>query len=202
MKKAFGFIFVSAGILVYATILLVGIPYLQLSKATPEDALKPYSELELKGRNIYVKNGCVYCHSQQPREKNSGPDGLRNWGRPSTPSDYAYDYPHQLGTMRTGPDLLNIGVRQPSEDWHLVHLYQPRAVLPNSVMPSYPYMFEIKNEAEDGDKVVNLPPQYAPQGKVVVAGEEALALVAYLKSLKRSYPTKKLRIFEKEAVSE
>ena len=202
MKKTFGFILVAAGILTYATILLVGVPYLQLSKAVPEEALKPYSDFELKGRQIYVKNGCVYCHSQQPREKNSGPDGLRNWGRASTPSDYAYDYPHQLGTMRTGPDLLNIGVRQPSEDWHLVHLYQPRIVLPNSVMPSYPYMFIVKDKAEQGDKVVNLPPQHVPKGKVVVAGEDALALVAYLKSLKRNYPTTKLKIFERETVNE
>lgn len=202
MKKTFGFIFVATGILIYATILLVGIPYLQLSKVAHEEALIPYTALEQRGRDIYVTSGCVYCHSQQPREKNSGPDGLRNWGRPSTPGDYAFDYPHQLGTMRTGPDLLNIGVRQPSDDWHLVHLFQPRAVLPNSVMPSYPYMFELKDSAEEGDKVVAIPPEFAPKGKVVVAGDKALALVAYLKSLKRNYPSKQLKIFEKKAADE
>ena len=198
MRQTFGFILVASGILMYATIMLVGIPYLQLSNATPETSLKPYSELELKGRDVYVTSGCVYCHSQQPREKNSGPDGLRNWGRASTPGDYAYDYPHQLGTMRTGPDLLNIGVRQPSDDWHLVHLYQPRSVLPNSVMPSFPYMFKLKDKAAPDDRVVRVPKEYVPEGKTVVATDKALALVAYLKSLKRNYPTKQSQIFKKE----
>lgn len=55
--------------------------------------------------------GCVYCHSQQPRDAKLAPDASRGWGRASTPGDYAYDYPHLLGTMRTGPDLFNIGVR-------------------------------------------------------------------------------------------
>lgn len=198
MKQTFGFILVASGILIYATIMLVGIPYLQLSNAKPEAGLKPYTKLELQGRKIYVTSGCVYCHSQQPRETNSGPDSLRNWGRASTPGDYAFDYPHQLGTMRTGPDLLNIGVRQPSDDWHLVHLYQPRSVLPNSVMPSYPYMFKLKTKAEQGDRVVQVPKQYVPKGKVVIATDQVLALVAYLKSLKRNYPTNQSQIFKKE----
>lgn len=198
MTKTIGFIIVSAGILVYATILLVGVPYLQLSQVESEDELVPYTELELEGRAVYISSGCVYCHSQQPRAANSGPDGLRNWGRPSTPGDYKYDYPHLLGTMRTGPDLFNIGVRQPSEDWHLVHLFQPRAVLPNSVMPAFPYMFKLVDEPSKADKVVRVPLEHVPEGKTVVAGPKALALVAYLKSLKRNYSTDQLNIFNKE----
>ena len=114
-------------ILAVATTALVAIPYLILRDVKPPAALKPYTAQQLRGRAVYVKNGCVYCHSQQPRDPSQAPDGTRGWGRPSVAADYAYDSPHLLGTMRTGPDLFNIAVRQPSEDWHLGHLYQPRA---------------------------------------------------------------------------
>jgi cytochrome c oxidase cbb3-type subunit 2 len=100
---------------------------------------------ELRGREVYIANGCVYCHSQQPRPKAFAPDFSRGWGRATVAGDYAYDQPHLLGTMRTGPDLMNIGVRQPSEQWHLGHLYQPRAYMPGSIMPSYPFLFETQD---------------------------------------------------------
>jgi cytochrome c oxidase cbb3-type subunit 2 len=90
--------------------------------------------------------------------------------------------------MRTGPDLMNIGVRQPSEQWHLGHLYQPRAYVPGSIMPSYPYLFETKAKADKGEVVVNLPPGTAPADQVVVARPEVLDLVRYMQSLNRSYP--------------
>ena len=90
--------------------------------------------------------------------------------------------------MRTGPDLFNIGARQPSKDWHLGHLYQPRAYVPGSIMPSYPYLFETKAAAEPGDEVVKLPPGQGPEGKVVVARPEALDLVKYLQGLDHTYP--------------
>lgn len=142
----------------------------------------------MRGREQYISNGCVYCYSQQPRAKEFAPDTQRGWGRPTVAGDYAYDAPHLLGTMRTGPDLMNIGVRQPSDQWHLGHLYQPRAYVPGSIMPSYPFLFEFKKAAEPGDVLVSLPPGYAPRGRQVVARQEALDLVAYLKSLDRSYP--------------
>lgn len=193
MNKTIGFIVAALGILVFATILLIAIPSVQLSQVPPEAGLKPYTEQELRGRAIYVSEGCMYCHSQQPRDPSQAPDGSRGWGRPSTPGDYAYDYPHQLGTMRTGPDLLNIGVRQPSDDWHLTHLYQPRALVDWSIMPSYPYFFEIKDYDNGVDVVVKLPEKYKPAKGVVVAKQEALDLVAYLKSLKRNYPSEQLQ---------
>jgi cytochrome c oxidase cbb3-type subunit 2 len=90
--------------------------------APPLPGLKPYTSAELRGREVYIANGCVYCHSQQPRAKAFAPDFSRGWGRATVAGDYAYDQPHLLGTMRTGPDLMNIGVRQPSEQWHLGHL--------------------------------------------------------------------------------
>jgi cytochrome c oxidase cbb3-type subunit 2 len=171
-----------------ATSALVVLPYLQLSDLEPPAELKPYTSAQLRGRQQYIENGCVYCHSQQPRDKTQAPDAQRGWGRASIAADYYYDKPHLLGTMRTGPDLFNIGARQPSEDWQLGHLYQPRAYVPGSIMPSYPYLFEVKDKADKGDKVVNLPPGQAPIGKVVVAKPEALDLVQYLIGLNHTYP--------------
>lgn len=174
--------------LALATATLVVVPYLQLSSVEASPGLKPYTSEQLRGRDQYIKNGCVYCHTQQPRTVSQAPDAARGWGRAPVAGDYFYDTPHLLGTMRTGPDLLNIGARQPSADWQLGHLYQPRAYVPDSIMPSYPYMFELKDKAEPGDKVVNLPPAYAPIGQVVVARPEANDIVAYLLALDRTYP--------------
>ena len=109
---------------------LVVLPYVQVHKAAPTPGLKPYDDAQLRGREVYIANGCVYCHTQQPRPKGFAPDFDRGWGRATVAGDYAYDAPHLLGTMRTGPDLMNIGARQPSEQWHLGHLYQPRAYVP------------------------------------------------------------------------
>lgn len=174
--------------LALATSALVVVPHIQLSKAEPPAGLKPYTSAQLRGRESYISNGCVYCHSQQPRDRSQAPDDKRGWGRASVASDYFYDKPHLLGTMRTGPDLFNIGARQPSADWHLGHLYQPRAYTPGSIMPAYPYLFDIKDAAEPGDRVVNLPPGYNPAGKIVVAKPEVLDMVAYLQGLDHTYP--------------
>jgi cytochrome c oxidase cbb3-type subunit II len=171
-----------------ATAALVVLPYMTVHDAPAPAGLKPYTAAELRGRQQYISQGCVYCHSQQPRAKSFAPDFDRGWGRASVAGDYAYDAPHLLGTMRTGPDLLNIGARQPSEQWHLGHLYQPRAYMPGSVMPSYPFLFDLKDKLETGDVEVVLPKGSGPIGKVVVARAEALDLVRYLKSLNRTYP--------------
>lgn len=178
-------------ILAGATSLMVSVPWLLTEQAHPVGTgLKPYTPQELRGRQSYIANGCVYCHSQQPRDPGLGPDVARGWGRPSVALDYYYDSPHLLGTMRTGPDLMNIGARQPSRDWQLGHLYQPRAYMDGSIMPSYPYLFRLKRPEEVGpdDVVVNLPPAYAPGVSKVVATPEALDLVAYLLALDRTYP--------------
>lgn len=175
-----------------ATAALVVMPYIQVRDVSPPPQLKPYTSAELRGRAVYVANGCVYCHSQQPRDRNLGPDLQRGWGRASVPGDYYYDKPHLLGSMRTGPDLFNIGARQPSKDWHLGHLYQPRAYVPDSIMPSYPFLFAVKDEKEaqnEGEQPLKLPPGYGPMvGQVVVPTPEALDLVKYLQSLNHTYP--------------
>ncbi|MEO8545581.1 MAG: cbb3-type cytochrome c oxidase subunit II [Burkholderiaceae bacterium] len=174
--------------LALSTSALVVLPYLQVREIEPTPGLKPYTSAQLRGRQVYIANGCVYCHSQQPRAKEFAPDFKRGWGRATVAGDYVYDKPHLLGTMRTGPDLMNIGVRQPSEDWHLGHLYQPRAYVPGSIMPAYPFLFELKPKADKEDRVIKLPPAATPIGQQVVARPEALDLVKYLLSLDRSFP--------------
>lgn len=195
MKKTLGFIIAAAGILLYATALLVGIPYLQLKDPKLDVYNLPYpNDTQMRGRQVYVNNGCVYCHTMQPRDKKFGSDFDRGWGRAAVPSDYFFDYPHQLGTMRTGPDLHNIGSRQPSKDWHLIHLYQPRAVLKNSVMPAYRYFFEekLKEEVTRKDVIVGINEIYRPKGKVVVAKRDAIDLVNYLLYLKKNFKAQEL----------
>jgi cytochrome c oxidase cbb3-type subunit 2 len=179
---------VALGILAFATLLLVIMPAIQIADEAPTPGLRPYTSQQLRGRAEYVAQGCIYCHSQQPRSLDQAPDAERGWGRASVASDYVYDQPHLLGTMRTGPDLFNVGARLPSRDWHLTHLYQPRAIFGWSIMPSYPYLFERKARAEPGDVVVALAPDYAPKQGVIVAKREALDLVAYLQSLDRTFP--------------
>jgi cytochrome c oxidase cbb3-type subunit II len=185
-------------ILAFATGLLVVLPYLLLEDVQAPEGLKPYSKEQLAGRQVYIANGCVYCHSQQPRDPAQGPDQKRGWGRASIAGDYKYDTPHLLGTMRTGPDLFNIGARQPSKDWHLGHLYQPRAYTPGSIMPAYPFLFENRvGLAKEGEEVVNLPAGVIQDGHVIIAKPEAIYLVQYLQSLNHTYPALNSDIREK-----
>ena len=197
MTRVLGIIGGVALILLYAMLVLVVMPTIQMR--TGEDApeaLAPYTESELAGRGHYISLGCIYCHSQQPRDPSQAPDMARGWGRPSVPSDYSYDEPHLLGTMRTGPDLLNIGARQPSVDWHLAHLYQPRAVSPGSIMAPYPFLFRHIDYVADDQIVVTLPPEYAPSSGYIVPRPEAIELVDYLLSLDRTYTAEELPVEE------
>lgn len=152
----------------------------------------PLSPDAEKGKAIFVANGCVACHTQQVRNV----DMDKMWGgRPSIAADYADNHRTDIwrntatlmGTERTGPDLTDIGNRQPSVDWNLVHLYNPRIVVKESIMPAYPWLFTVKAEPGKKDVVVNIPAAYrgGQQGKVV-ATPEALYLVAYLQSLKQT----------------
>ena len=158
----------------------------------PLPGAEPLQEAELKGKQIFIENGCVACHSQQVRNV----DMDEVWGdRPSVAADYAasarmswwMNSATLMGTERTGPDLTNIGNRLPSENWHLVHLFNPRIVVEESIMPSYPWLFEIKKKAGEHDKVVSVPASLLDDpSDVVVATTEALQLVAYLKTLKQT----------------
>jgi cytochrome c oxidase cbb3-type subunit 2 len=167
---------------------IVGLPDIMIGRLQPPPELRRYTAEQLFGRGIYVREGCLYCHSQQVRAEGFGTDQARFWGRASVPADYLYDKPHLLGTMRTGPDLFNIAVRQPSEQWHLLHLYNPRLVSRGSVMPPYPWLFTEKSALGPGEIPLALPDSLAPSHGVVVPTEEARALVAYLLCLNHTYP--------------
>ncbi len=175
----------------FAAMVLVGIPHMLFLNVAIPEGLEPYTETQLRGRQVYIANGCLYCHTQQIRDAAFTTDVLRGWGdRPSEPGDYVYDRPHLLGTMRTGPDLINVGARLPDPDWHLIHLYDPRAVVEWSIMPGFPFLFEEKDPGAvtPHDRIVPISGPRAPRGKVVVATADALALVDYLLSLRRDYP--------------
>jgi cbb3-type cytochrome c oxidase subunit II len=168
-------------VFVLLTLAIAVIPAWQIQQTPPTPGLAPLSAEETRGRNLYVREGCSYCHTQQVRPL---PEDAP-YGRPSTAGDYVYQTPELLGTERTGPDLSDIGTRQPSQVWQLMHLFNPRSVVPASVMPAYRWYFKLKAKAGPGDVVVPVPPGFSPPGKVVVATPDALALVAYLKSLKQ-----------------
>jgi len=174
-----------------AITLLVIVPATMLRQVKAPPDLPPYTARQLEGRQVYIANGCIYCHSQQIRDPAFTTDVDRGWGsRATVPEDYVHDRPHLLGTMRTGPDLINVGQRLPDMDWHLIHLYDPRALAEWSIMPAYPYLFARKRPQDvgPGDHVVKIPGPRAPAGVVVVAKPEAIALADYLMSLKRQYP--------------
>ena len=177
---------------------LVAYPYLALGRYAPVtdeetgDILPPpLSGLAITGQQVYASSGCIYCHSQQVRQVGYGSDLERGWGsRPTVARDYMRENPVFLGTMRTGPDLTNIGARQPSAMWHHQHLYQPTTVSPGSIMPAYRYLYRTqKIEGQPSAYAIDLlPPDAPPEGYEVVPTYEAEALVAYLLSLNRNYP--------------
>jgi len=173
----------------FAIVLLVLVPRAMLTRVEAPPWLEPYTASELQGREVYIANGCVYCHSQQVRDPAFTSDVERGWGsRATVPADYVYDRPNLLGTSRTGPDLINVGQRLPDPNWQLIHLYDPRALNAWSIMPGFPFLFEEKapDAVRPGDRVVVIPGPRAPRGRVVVAKPEALALTNYLLSLKRN----------------
>lgn len=169
--------------LVYLVLaILMGVlPGIWLSRVPPGPGVKPLTPLEEHGRDVYVSEGCAYCHTQQVRPL--GVDSV--FGRPSAPGDFAYQTPQLLGSERTGPDLTNIGVRQPSSVWQYMHLYAPRSVVPQSIMPDFPWLFRVVDAAPSGEQAVPVPKGFGPAHGVVVPGRDAKALVAYLLSLKQ-----------------
>jgi cytochrome c oxidase cbb3-type subunit 2 len=145
--------------------------------------------LALQGAEVYRANGCNYCHTQQVRGASEGADIARGWGKRRTVArDYLRDRPVMLGNHRFGPDLANIGARQYTTNDLYLKLYNARLLQPKSTMPRYPYLFEERRLAVGGSpaaEALQFPPgSPAPAGVEVVPTAEALALVAYLQSLK------------------
>ncbi|HHB12679.1 MAG TPA: cytochrome-c oxidase, cbb3-type subunit II [Chromatiales bacterium] len=114
------------------------------------EGLKPYDALAVVGRDIYVREGCYVCHSQMIRPFRAETE---RYGHYSVAGEFVYDHPFQWGSKRTGPDLARVGGRY-SDDWHRVHLINPRDVVPESVMPGYPWLAE--NSVEDWPVQANM----------------------------------------------
>lgn len=111
----------------------------------PVEGLKPYTALQLEGRDIYIREGCVGCHSQMIRPFRAETE---RYGHYSVAGESVYDHPFLWGSKRTGPDLARVGGRY-SDDWHRAHLYNPRNVVPESKMPSYPWLVENHLDGRD-----------------------------------------------------
>ncbi len=112
--------------------------FFQKETTQPVDGLKPYTALQLEGRDIYIREGCVGCHSQMIRPLRAE---VERYGHYSVAGESVYDYPFLWGSKRTGPDLARVGGRY-SDDWHRAHLINPRDLVPQSIMPAYPFLAE------------------------------------------------------------
>jgi len=110
--------------------------FFQKSTTQPIEGLKPYTALQVAGRDVYVREGCYNCHSQMIRPFRA--ETLR-YGSYSLAGEFVYDHPFQWGSKRTGPDLARVGGRY-SDEWHRIHLVNPRDVVPESIMPAYPWL--------------------------------------------------------------
>ena len=162
--------------------------FFQKSTTQPIEGLKPYTALQVVGRDIYVREGCYNCHSQMIRPFRA--EALR-YGPYSVAGEFVYDRPHQWGSKRTGPDLARVGGRY-SDDWHRAHLNNPRDVVPESNMPAYPWLE--KNQVDPGVmatrmkalRTVGVPytdEQIAKSSEEVKGKTELDAVIAYLQGL-------------------
>jgi len=126
---------------------IVEIVPLYYLKSTIEkvDGMRPYTPLELEGRDIYIREGCYLCHSQMIRSLR---DEVERYGHYSLAAESMYDHPFQWGSKRTGPDLARVGGKY-SDDWHVAHMNNPRSVVPESIMPSYPWLAQREITGDD-----------------------------------------------------
>ena len=162
--------------------------YFQRSVTEPVAGLKPYSPLALTGRDIYVREGCYNCHSQMVRPFRAE---VERYGPYSVAGEFVYDRPFQWGSKRTGPDLHRVGGRY-SDDWHRIHLINPRDVVPESNMPGYPWLVKTRADADTIEarlkalRVLGVPysaEDIAGARKALEGKTEMDALIAYLQGL-------------------
>jgi cytochrome c oxidase cbb3-type subunit 2 len=162
--------------------------WFEKSVTEPVAGLKPYTPLQLTGRDVYIREGCYNCHSQMVRPFRAE---VERYGHYSVAGEFVYDHPFQWGSKRTGPDLHRVGGRY-SNDWHRIHLNDPRSVVPESNMPGYPWL--AKEPANAGDieaKLRALRFLGVPYSDQDIAGAKAElkdrtemdALIAYLQVL-------------------
>jgi cytochrome c oxidase cbb3-type subunit 2 len=160
----------------------------QKSVTEPVAGLKPYTPLQLTGRDIYVREGCYNCHSQMVRPLRAE---VERYGNYSVAGEFVYDHPFQWGSKRTGPDLHRVGGRY-SDEWHRLHLLNPRNLVPESNMPGYPWLASsAANAADIESKMRALRRVGVPYSDAEIAGAkgevsgktEMDALIAYLQNL-------------------
>ncbi len=159
--------------------------FFQRTTTEPVQGLKPYNALQLTGRDIYIREGCYNCHSQMIRPFRAETE---RYGHYSVAGEFVYDHPFQWGSKRTGPDLQRVGGKY-SDEWHRLHLMQPRDVVPESNMPAYPWLARNAADADTVDakmkalRIVGVPYSDADiaGAKEMVKGKtEMEALIAYL----------------------
>jgi cytochrome c oxidase cbb3-type subunit 2 len=169
--------------------------FFQKSTTQPVEGMKPYSALQLVGRDIYLREGCYGCHSQMIRPFRAETE---RYGHYSVAGESIYDHPFQWGSKRTGPDLARVGGRY-SDSWHRDHLNNPRSVVPESNMPSYSWLAGSKIDAQSvtpklrAMKTLGVPytdQQIADAAKEVEDKTELDALIAYLQVLGTSIKNK------------
>jgi cytochrome c oxidase cbb3-type subunit 2 len=162
--------------------------YFQRSTTEPVAGLKPYSPLRLVGRDVYVREGCYNCHSQMIRPFRAETE---RYGHYSVAGEFVYDHPFQWGSKRTGPDLARVGGRY-SDDWHRIHFQNPRDVVPESIMPAYPWLAATPASADDIEakmralRRVGVPytdEEIAGARKELEGKTELDAMIAYLQGL-------------------
>jgi cytochrome c oxidase cbb3-type subunit 2 len=160
----------------------------QKSVTEPVAGLKPYTPLQLTGRDVYVREGCYNCHSQMIRPFRAE---VERYGPYSVAGEFVYDRPFQWGSKRTGPDLHRVGGRY-SDDWHRLHLLDPRSLVPESNMPAYPWLARNAANAEDIEaklralRILGVPyteEQIASSKKELSGKTEMDALISYLQVL-------------------
>lgn len=170
--------------------------FYQKDTTQPVEGLKPYTALQLEGRDIYIREGCVGCHSQMVRPLRAE---VERYGHYSVAGESVYDYPFLWGSKRTGPDLARVGGRY-SDEWHRAHLNDPRDVVPESIMPAYPWLNETVLDGKlTPKKMTALQTLGVPYSDEDIAGAtsavkgqtEMDALVAYLQSLGTSLEAKR-----------
>jgi len=162
--------------------------FFQKSTTEPVKGLKPYTALQLTGRDVYIREGCYNCHSQMVRPFRAETE---RYGPYSVAGEFVYDHPFQWGSKRTGPDLNRVGGRY-SDDWHRVHLRNPRYVVPESNMPAYPWLAATPADASDIEakmralRRLGVPyadEQIAKAPSELAGRTEEDAVVAYLQNL-------------------
>jgi cytochrome c oxidase cbb3-type subunit 2 len=162
--------------------------FFQRSTTEPVPGLKPYTALQLMGRDVYTREGCYNCHSQMIRPLRA--ETLR-YGHFSMAGEFVYDHPFQWGSKRTGPDLHRVGGKY-SDEWHRIHLGNPRDLVPESNMPAYPWLYKAKLDPDDAAprmralRKVGVPytdAEIAAAGEALKDHTELDALIAYLQVL-------------------